>query len=461
MDNLNPRKITKAVRYIDLWLDTNFSNSEFPGMQVAIQHKDEIVYSSAFGFTDLERQTKMSPKNTFRVASHSKTYTATAIMQLYEAGKLNLDDKICKYLDWFKSSHDERVANVTIRQLLNHTSGITRDGADSDYWQLLREFPSKDELKEYISTSKLIYDGDDVYKYSNYGYGYLGFVIESVSGVSYRDYMTNNIIDKLNLESTWPDLDTSNRDILAKGYSRGLSGRKRKQYDNVDARALSPAAGFCSNAVDLCKFFASHFYNNDVLLSDYSKRYMQHGNWESKSGECYGFGMDEIKLKNRKIGGHGGGFPGFRTNTRFDPKKKIVVSVLINSDSVNPRDICNSLINIIDSFQQAGDDIEIDTDTVSRFEGRFYTAEHEILDIVAIGKKLFAIEPLWWSEFNKAKELVVKNDCTLIIEKAGGFSPVGEDISYYFCDNGDVSSIKVAGLTMLPYAEAAKLGWAE
>lgn len=185
---------------------------------------------------------------------------------------------------------------------------------------------------------------------------------------------------------------------------------------------------------------------------------MQHGYWKSGNGDWYGFGMDAIKKKGWKLGGHGGGFSGFRTNTQFDPKKRLVVSVLVNSDSADPKGIGFSIINIIDTFQQDADDTKND---LHKFEGRFYTPEREIMDIVAVGKKLFSICPLWWSEFNQAKELVTKDDFTLKIETAGGFSSPGEDIVYFFDNKGYANKITVAGATMLPYAEAKKLDWTE
>jgi len=450
MDNLDYKKLRIAVDYIDSWLDVNFKNSvNFPGMQVAILNRDEMVYSKAFGFSNLEDHKELTTENIFRVASHSKTFTSTAILQLYESGRLSLDDKVSKHLNWFQSSKDVRVANITVRQLMNHSSGISRDGNNSDYWQLLHDFPNKDELIKYISTCSLTYDSDERFKYSNFGYGYLGLLIESVSGLSYRDYMSKNIIEKLGLKSTQPDLINDATDSLVSGYSWGLFGGEQKPYASIDTHALSPAAGFCSNSEDLCTFFSAHFYGNDILLNDYSKRIMQHGNWKTSHDDCYGLGMDEVEKDGRKIYGHGGGFCGFKSNTRFDPKKQFVVSVMINTDSVDPRGICSSIINIIDTFQQNTNCSDKDLNGLAKFEGRFYSTEGEFVDIMFIGGSIFAVNPLWWTDFSKAEKLVVKDNNSLTIEQADGYSSPGEDVVYTFGDNGSAKSITYAGYSML------------
>lgn len=450
MDNLNSKKLKTAVKYINSWLDVNFKNSpKFPGMQVAILHQDKMVYSKAFGLSSLEKRTKMTTGDTFRIASHSKTFTSTAIMQLYEAEKLSLDDKVSKYLSWFKSNKDERVSNITIRQLLNHTSGFARDGDNSDYWQLLCDFPDKDYLKNYVSTCELFYDSDERFKYSNFGYGYLGLLIESVSGLSYHDYMTINIIEKLDLKSTQPDLINGAANTLANGYDWGPFGKKQKTYANADTYALSPATGFCSNVEDLCRFFAAHFYGNNKLINDCSKRIMQHGNWKTSHNDCYGLGMDDVEKSGWKLYGHGGSFCGFKTNTRFDPKKQLVVSVMFNTDSVDARGICRGIIDMIDSFQQDDCCTTKELSKLKKFEGRFYSNEGGLVDIICVGGELLAFDPLWWNNLNRAERLAVKNENTLVIKQAGGYSSPGEEVCYSFDVAGKAEKIKYAGYTMV------------
>lgn len=459
MDTLHPQKIRAAVAYIDTWLDLNFNNSRIPAIQVAIQHGDKLVYSQAFGYAGVATQKKLTNKDVFRIASHSKTFTATAIMQLVEAGKLHLDDRVSQHIDWFKSSKDERVKKITVRQLLNHTAGVIRDGENSDFWQLLRKFPDKAELMEYVATSKLIYDVDEKFKYSNFGFGYLGLVIEAVSGVSYREYVSKNIVERLGLKSTGPDLDAKAKKLLTKGYGIELFYKDRRVFDQIDTRDMSSATGFYSNAEDVCRYFSAHFIGNDNLIGDTSKRQMQHGYWKPEgTKERYGLGMVHYKKKGWKIYGHSGGFPGFITNTQFDAKRQLVMTVLTNAYDGPAKMICSGILNIIDTFQQDTDDIKPKATSLKKFAGRFYSTWGPT-DIVLVGKKLFAIDPLWWTDFEDAEELSVLDENTLKIEKASGYESPGETIRYKFASNGKVSSIIYAGRTMLSLEEAQKRGW--
>lgn len=459
MDSLHPKKVEDAAKYIDKWLTVNFDNCRLPALQVAIQHGNDLVYSHAFGFADVEKKEKLTTKNVFRIASHSKTFTATAIMQLVEAGKLNLDDRVSKHLDWFVSQQDERVEGVTVRQLMNHTAGVIRDGLDSNFWQVLREFPKVAELKEYISKSHLVYDPDTEFKYSNFGYGFLGLVVAQASGMPYRDYVKKNIIDRLGLKSTGPDLDGKAKGLLAVGYGRELFHRERRAFEHIDTQDLSAATGFYSNAEDVCSYFAGHFIDNYVLLSNTSKRQMQHGYWDAKDdGEKYGLGVVSYAKNGWNIYGHSGGFPGFITNTQFDAKRKLVVSVLTNAYDSNAIQICKKIINIVDTFQQDTESIKLSTDNIAKFEGRFYSTWGPT-DIIAVGKKLFAIDPLGWTEFDDGEELEVIDDTTLLIKKAGGYSSPGENIEYNFADDGYVKNIIYSGRKMLTYDDAINEGW--
>lgn len=460
MDSLNPSKVKAAVNYIDTWLEFNFDSSRLPGMQVAIQHKDRVVYSRSFGFADVVSKKKLTNQNVLRVASHSKTFTATAIMQLVEEGALNLDDKVSKHLVWFKSSEDKRVAEVTVRQLMNHTAGVIRDGDDVDYWQVLREFPTRKELQSYVSKSYLVYDADEKFKYSNFGYGYLGLVVEAASGTSYREYITKNIIDKLGLKSTGADLDAKAKKLLATGYGMELFGKPRRAFEHIDTNDLSSATGVYSNAEDLCKYFSAHFIGNTTLLSDKSKRQMQHGYWkpEGVKDQRYGLGLINYKKKGWSIYGHSGGFPGFITNTRFEPKLELVVSALTNVYDSPASKVCGKVIDIIDTFQQDTDHVEAKIKEPSKFEGRFYSTWGAI-DFVFVGNKPFAIDPMDWAAFDDAEELSVIDDVTLKIEKTSGYSYLGETVKFHFDAKDKAKSITYAGRTMLPLEEARKRGF--
>lgn len=156
-----------AVKYIDSWLAFRYSRLEMPGFTVAIRQKDKLLYSRAFGYADLATKTKLTTDHIFRIASHSKTFTATAIMQLQETGQLKIDDPAVQYVPWLMDHTDTRWQQVTIRQLLSHSAGVIRDGLDCDYWPVERPFPDFEEFKRELLRADLVIDNNTKLKYSN------------------------------------------------------------------------------------------------------------------------------------------------------------------------------------------------------------------------------------------------------------------------------------------------------
>lgn len=447
MDKLKNDKLESAIRYIDSWLDFNYRDSRLPGLVVAIQHGDKLLLNSALGYADMVNRVKMTPDHIFRIASHSKTFTATAIMQLCEAGKLRLDDKISSHLKWFSSTEDEEVENITIRHFLNHTSGLIRDGIDANYWQLEGEFPSKDSLRDFVKNSKLhTFKISEHFKYSNYGYSFLGQVIEAVSGMTYGGYVNEFIIKKLGLANTYPDLSPEVEKRLAIGHTPILFNSQRRAVRQVTTNGMSAATGFCSTTADLCRYFLAHCYGNDILISDTNKREMQHGYWTIGENEAYGLGMEEYCGGNNTLYGHGGGFPGFTTSTRFEPKQKLIVSVMTNAWDGPAGFIAKGIINILDYFQNNEGKVK----NASSYEGRFY-APWGLMDVINVNGKLISSGPRFWSDFGdgNCEELEVIDKSTLRHEVKNSFGSTGEEIIYNFGTDGKVKSIVESGSEML------------
>src|SRR5689334_15006666 len=147
-DRMNDDLLRDGVAYADQWVAYQQERRDIPGVAVAIRHDDRLLLAKGYGAADLERGIAMTPGHIFRIASHSKTFTATAIMLLLEAGKLRLDDRLADSIPWLRECGG--LAQVTIRQALNHTTGIVRNGDDADYWQLTQSFPDDDELRRLV-----------------------------------------------------------------------------------------------------------------------------------------------------------------------------------------------------------------------------------------------------------------------------------------------------------------------
>src|SRR5579875_740070 len=195
VSEINREQLQQGVAYADRWIAYRQQAQEIPGVVVAIRFEDQLLLSKGYGFADLEKRIPMTPHHIFRIASHSKTFTATAIMQLVEQGKLRLDDRMGSYIPWLQN----RVAEATIRQVLNHAAGIIRDGNDADFWQLDHAFPDLPGLRQLVEDGGDVLAPNDTFKYSNIGYSLLGLVIEAASGLPYNEYVTRHIVDRLGL----------------------------------------------------------------------------------------------------------------------------------------------------------------------------------------------------------------------------------------------------------------------
>ena len=204
-----------ATDYIGDWLEFQFKGSQQPGCIFAIVHRDKIIAEHAFGQADLDTEERLTPRHRFRIASHSKSFTSAGIMKLREARKLRLDDAIGQYV---KDLHPQ-VAQTTIAQLLSHSAGLTRDGADSGQFIDSRAYLTEKELRAELSLPTAI-EPNTRFKYSNHGYGLLGLLIEAITAEPYTAWIKREIVDAVGLRETVPNIPIAKTIPFARGHTR-------------------------------------------------------------------------------------------------------------------------------------------------------------------------------------------------------------------------------------------------
>jgi len=445
------KKLEKSLKFIDSWLDfRQRQEGWWPGFAVAISYQGKIVFNKSYGFANLEKKEKLTPQHIFRIASHSKTFTATAIMQLVEKGKIDLDDPIVKYLPWLKKHKDERFKKVTVKELLSHGAGVIRDGLDCDFWILKKEFPNRDKFEREILAADLVFKPNKQMKYSNLGYTLLGLVIESASGQSYEDFIVQNILEPLKLSNIGVEFKSEIEDRVVTGYAMRNSNGERLQLPNVTTNIMASATGFYSTSEDLCKYFNAHFIGSGKLLNDESKKVMQKPIWRvknNKAKEQYALGLIVTPIGKRKVFGHGGGFPGQITDTLCDSENKLIVTALTNCIDGGANDITKGVFSVIDYFQK-NYSLKSKKD-LSKFEGRLINL-WSIIDVVSMGNKLATVSPDVWKPFDTPEILKYVDDNTLKIIKTDGYYSEGELIHFDFDKNGKTRSVRYAGTTILP-----------
>ncbi|WP_152362536.1 serine hydrolase domain-containing protein [Microlunatus speluncae] len=442
----------EAAPAIEAWLAYQRRYLRTPGVQAAIRVQDEVISSRAYGFADEPAGTELSTDHLFRIASHSKTFTATAVLQLAEQGKLRLDDPIG---DHVPELAETGVGAVTLRELLGHQGGVIRDGVDTDFWQLIRPFPDRAELIELCRDHGVVYDRNEHFKYTNVGYSLLGLAIEHASGTGYHDYVRSMIIEPLGLAATGPEWSPEVSDQFAAGHTGLIDGAEpREAIGHIDTRGMAAATGFYSTAEDLVRYAAAHFHGNEDLITDASKRLIQrnestvvaHG---SELG-TYGLGMDVTTIGDRRLVGHSGGYPGHITRTYLDPVDRIAVSVLTNCIGGPATTLANGVIKLLDlaAGDHEPDPAAADHD-LSRFTGQFANLMG-VVQIALLGGRLvgfFAAAPDPTESYD---ELLVVDENTLRGRPEAGFGFAGETVQFTWAADGSVESLRYGGGTRWP-----------
>jgi len=429
MTELTTAAVRSAASYLDGWLAFRRRYLRVPGVQAALLHGGEVVLSSAHGQADVERDVALTTEHLFRVASHSKTFTATAVLQLAERGALRLDDPVRQ---WAPQLDRAEIGEATLRELLGHTSGAIRDGRDADHWQLLRPFPDEKELLE-IAREPRVIEPNERFKYSNVTYSVLGLVVAAASGQPFDDYVRTNVVERLGLVRTGPELEPGRSDELAAGYTALAYDEVRREIPHVDTAAMASATGFYSTAEELCRYFAAHCYGDERLLSDGSKREMQHALWPvaQQADGRYGLGISVVKVGERDLGGHGGGYPGHSTRTLFDATTGLVASVLTNAIDGPADALVRTMVRLVDLAGGPADASEHGPapDGAERFCGRFADL-WGVSDVALLGGRLYLLDPTADDPVEGMSRLEVVDADTLRLVDAPGTGSYRETMGF-------------------------------
>jgi D-alanyl-D-alanine carboxypeptidase len=440
-----------AAPYLESWLEHQRRRLRVPGVQAAIRVGDRLVLDTALGVADVSTGGALTAGHLFRIASHSKTFTATAVLQLVEAGRLRLDDPVAQ---WVPVLAGTPLAPVTVRELLGHQGGVVRDGRDNDHWQLLQPFPDEAALLRVAVEEGPVLGRNEHFKYSNIGYSLLGLVIEAVTGTGYGAHVQAAVIDPLGLTDTGPEWDPARAADYAAGHTGLLDGDDvRLPVPHVDTRAMASATGFTSTARDLTVFGAAHFTGDGTLLSDGSKRLMRRPESEirghGQEPRYYGLGLDLRTMGERRLVGHSGGYPGHITRTWIDPEGQVVVSVLTNAVDGPADSLAGGLLALLDLALAAPEGGSRPAADLQRHTGRFANL-WGTTDVALLGGRLVLLHPSAPEPAAEHAELTVVDDDTLRLETLPGFGAPGETVDYGWTADGAVRQVRVGGITSWP-----------
>lgn len=338
---------TSDYSAIDEFVNEQMKTLNIPGVALAIVQDGQIQYMQGYG-TPSASKGAVTPQTPFMLASVSKSFTALAIMQLVESKKLDLDTPIQKYLPWFQLADGQESGNITVRQLLNQTSGFSElDGNRLN----LSNGTDKDSIITDLKQANgfhLVNSPGTSFTYSNVNYGLLGAIIESVSGQSYEEYVRQHIFEPLEMKHTFTSLSDAQKNGATEGFYPLFD--IPIEYNNymLYSRTMTPWAGIFSSAEDMSHYMIAHLnegnYGDINLLSptgmnELHKPGIQIDKW---SGYAMGWWVaPDFDIASQDQNGytvpiaisHEGSWANYRTIVILVPQKKIGVTVLMNTNN--------------------------------------------------------------------------------------------------------------------------------
>lgn len=295
------------------------------------------IYRKAFGKSNLELEVDMKPENVFQIGSMTKQFTAVSILMLHEQKKLDVNDKIIKYLPDYPNGE-----NITIHHLLTHTSGIKDFTKMKALWAVAKKDHSPKELVDFFKNAQVDFIPGEKFKYNNSGYAILGHIIELVSGETYEEFVEKYIFETLGMTDSRYANDREVIKNRASGY------HERKQYTNKMMVSLSipyASGSLMSTVDDMLKWQQAIKGNQLLKQSNINKAFSK---YVLNNGEqfTYGYGWHLKDLDAVPIREHGGSIFGYKSMGVYVPSLDIYVLGLTNCDCNSPTKITRDIASL-------------------------------------------------------------------------------------------------------------------
>ena len=301
---------------------------QLPSLSIAITRGSRVLLAKAYGLADMENTVKASERTVYRIGSVTKQFTAASILRLVDQRKLSLDDRLAQYLP----SLQTRMRNVSIRQLLNHTSGIRSFTAIPVFASKERLDLNDDELLAVFQNETFDFDPGANFLYNNSAYYLLAMVIERVSGREYRDYMRDNVFAPLGLADTMACDDDRLISRRARGYRLSAGALQNAPY--ISMAPPKGGGNLCSTALDLAKWTQA-LVEGRVISRESYRLMTEPGTLNDGRRIAYGLGLFLSSFDGRPEVSHGGGIVGFTGFLGAFPNDDLIVATLTNSDTAH------------------------------------------------------------------------------------------------------------------------------
>lgn len=348
-------------------LEESFANHQ-SGATAIVAKKGQILYHDAIGEANMELGVKMKLEHVFRIGSITKQFTAVAIMQLEEQGKLSIQDPITKFIpDYPTHGH-----TITVEHLLTHTSGI-RSYTDMDsFGSMFRKDMTPTELVDVFKDEPMDFAPGEKFNYNNSGYILLGVIIEKVSGLTYQEYVQKNLYEPLGMKASY--YGSASRVIPNR--VAGYQGSK-EDYRNADylSMTLPYAAGsLLSTVADLYTWTKAVHSHQLVSAKSLEKAFSP---FKLTNGEesDYGYGWTLSKIYDKPAVEHGGGINGFLTESIYIPEEELFVAVFSNCNCQSPSPAANKMTALALGELKTFTKVELTADKLQEYVGIYENEE--------------------------------------------------------------------------------------
>jgi D-alanyl-D-alanine carboxypeptidase len=320
------------------WLDSRAA--EFSGVAL-VARGDTIEVVASYGLADRSSGRQNHAETRFNLGSINKTFTAIAIAQLIQQGRLSLDDTLAKHLPDYPNT--AAAAQITIWHLVTHRSGVAQF-MGGNFGE-----GSVAEMANRVSAEPQTFEPGERQQYSNGGYVVLGRVVEVVSGMSYSAYVSEKIYRPAGMTNSGffqkgePDAGVALGYFSADAQGRPMMGASGGAAGSNPPRTGNPAGGGYSTAADLFKF--ARALRGGRLLDARMTEYVMNGTFSGESGPKFGFALREQTAGARRFIGNGGGAPGVNAEFRFEPAGDYTVVVLANSSPPAATRLLTEILN--------------------------------------------------------------------------------------------------------------------
>ena len=333
---LAPEKISRIERAIS----SEMSSQSIPALSVALATGNELQWSAGYGMSDLENFVPAKASTVYRLASISKSITATALLQLAERGKVDLDAPVQQYLPSFPLKEWP----VTPRLLLSHLGGIRHYKGAEDFGST-RHYASVTEALRAFQDDELLHEPGTKYLYTTYGYSVLGAIVEAVSGMPFADYLHEHIFEPAGMRLIRDDDSTAIIPNRARGYAKDSQDRLRN-CALADTSNKVPGGGLAGTAEDLARF-AIALNRGKLLRKDTVERMFTRSATRDGKPLSYGQGVFISEWQGKRRVSHGGGQQGTSTLLQLFPDSGAALAIMCNLEGAKLVPLCDQITAVL------------------------------------------------------------------------------------------------------------------